>query len=192
MSQILTEKEVEVLKQAISEKQVPLDEEKRTPRVQKYDFIVQKRVTPKIAALLNVVFNRFLVNFRASLSLKLRRVIRMQLLPFDNQKFNELVEGLPNICWLEILEIAPLPGQCLFIINPELVSILVDFLCGGNGKVIRKDIQTAFAPLEQSVMKRIVDLALEDLEKAWNTIMEVKVRSIDVEFNPQLLTGFSP
>ncbi|MDL1956471.1 MAG: FliM/FliN family flagellar motor switch protein [Candidatus Desulfofervidus auxilii] len=192
MSQILTEKEVEVLQKALSEKQVSLEGEKRVPKVQKYDFIVQKRITPRIAAILNVVFNRFLVNFRASLSLKLRRVIRMQLLPFDNQKFNELTEGLPPVCWLEIIEIAPLPGQCLFIINPELVSVLVDLLCGGNGKRPTKEIQAVFAPLEQSVMNKIVVLALKDLESAWETVMKVKVKSVGLEFNPQLLTGFSP
>jgi len=194
LAQVLSEKEIEALQKALAERQVPLEEEKKeTPKVKKYDFVVQKRLTPKLFAILNVIFNRFLVNFRASLSLRLRRVLRMQLLTFDSQKFAELVDGLPNLCWLELLQFEPTHGQCVFIINPDLASVLIDLLCGGNGKISQKENVTTFAPLEQSIMRKIIALALGDLEKAWRTVVEgVKIISLGSEFNPQLLTGFSP
>ncbi|MCD6319832.1 MAG: flagellar motor switch protein FliM [Candidatus Desulfofervidaceae bacterium] len=192
--QVLSEKEIEALQKALAEKQVSLDDgNKEAPKVRKYDFVVQKRLTPKLFAILNVIFNRFLVNFRASLSLRLRRVLRMQLLTFDSQKFADLIDGLPSLCWLEILQLEPTHGQFIFIINPDLASVLIDLLCGGSGKISHKDNVTTFAPLEQSIMKKIIALALGDLERAWGTIVEgVKISSLASEFNPQLVTGFSP
>ncbi len=196
MARILSEKEIEALKEALAEKQIPLDDKEvqQTTQVQQYDFIFQKRLSPRLSAFLNVVFSRFVVNLRASLSLRLRRVVRTQLLNFDYQKYTDLIEGLPGICWIEILGIEPFHGHCLLVVNPELALILIDLLCGGNGKVIvNKEGFNSFAPLEQSLMRKIIDFVLSDLEEAWQTVIpEIKITSKGSEFNPQLLTGFSP
>ncbi len=194
MPQILSDKEIEALQKALADEEIELDKADKKEISKKYDLIFQKRLTPKLSAILNVVFSRFIVNLRASLSLRLRRVIRTELLSFDYQKYTDLVDGLPTVCWIEIVEIQPFHGYCILVFNPDLALVLIDLLCGGNGKIsFDKESFTSFAPLEQSLMRNIVKLTLSDLQTAWQSVTpEIKLISQGFEFNPQLLTGFSP
>ena len=191
MTQILSNQEIETLRMALSEGKLDTEKTYLEKKIQPYDFVSKKHLPPKLSTILNVVFHRFILNFRASLSLRLRKVVRMELFSIDNQTFGEFVEALPSMCWINIIEIEPLRGECLFILETELVLALIDLLCGGSGTPINREGATTFAPLEQSLIKRIVSIALSNLEDAWNSV--IKVRSVlkNIEFNPQLLTTFA-
>ena len=191
MTQILSNQEIETLRIALSEGKLDTEKTYLEKEIQPYDFVSKKHLPPKLSTILNMVFHRFTLNFRASLSLWLRKVVRMELCPVDNQTFGEFVETLPSLCWINTIEIEPLRGEFLFILETELVLALIDLLCGGSGTPINREGATTFATLEQSLIKKIVSIALSDLEDAWNSI--IKVRSVlkNIEFNPQLLTTFA-
>ena len=191
MAQILSNQEIETLRMALSEKRLDTEKEYPKKEVQPYDFVTKRHPSPKLSTILNVVFHRFTLNFRASLSLRLRKVVRMELCPVDNQTFGEFVETLPSLCWINTIEIEPLRGEFLFILETELVLALIDLLCGGSGTPINREGATTFATLEQSLIKKIVSIALSDLEDAWNSVVKAKSVLKNIEFNPQLLTTFA-
>ncbi len=191
MTKILTEKEIEALRQSLSESSLLKEDNQNNRHIETYDFIAQKHLPPRLLTVLTMIFHRFTLNFRGSLSLKLRKVVRMELLEKTTFTFNELIESLSNICWINILNIKSL-GQCLFILEADLALSLVDLLCGGPGKKIKRKNFTSFALLEQSLIKKVVELAIGDLKEAFNSVISTDIEIQGVEFNPQLLTIFSP
>ncbi len=194
MNRILTEQEIEALKQSLSNSRIDLKRERAysDKSVEPYDFIAKKHLPPRLLTVLTMIFHRFTLNFRGSLSLKLRKVVRMELLENETLTFGEFVEALPGICWINILNISALNGSCLFILESDLALSLVDLLCGGPGTKIKRKNFTSFALLEQSLIKRVVELAVDDLKEAFNSIITTEIQLQGVEFNPQLLTVFSP
>lgn len=191
MNRILTEQEIEVLKQSLNETRLK-EKSSFTKSIEPYDFIAKKHLPPRLLTVLTMIFHRFALNFRGSLSLKLRKVVRMELLENETLTFSEFVEALPGICWINILNIDALNGSCLFILESDLALSLVDLLCGGPGTKIKRKNFTSFALLEQSLIKRVVELAISDLKDAFNSIITTNIQLQGIEFNPQLLTVFSP
>jgi len=192
VSRVLTDQEINMLQQALNEGKVDIQKQAKSHHaIETYDFVAKKHLPPKLLTVLTTIFHRFSLNFRASLSLKLRKVVRMDLLQIDNLTFNEFMKGLPSLCWINIVKIDAINSQCLFIIESGLALSLVDFMCGGPGAVIKKN-TSSFALLEQSLIKKIVELALKDLSDSFNSIVNTGVYLEGIEFNPQLLTVFSP
>ena len=194
MSRILTDQEIEVLRQSLGEVNLSADagKEKEDKRIEPYDFIAKKHLPPKLLTVLSMIFHRFTLNFRGSLSLKLRKVVRMELLDNESLTFGDFVDALPSICWINILNIEALNGSCLFVLDSDLALSLVDLLCGGPGTRIKRKNFTSFALLEQSLIKKVVELAIGDLKDAFNSIINTDLQLQGIEFNPQLLTVFSP
>ncbi|RLB12948.1 MAG: hypothetical protein DRG39_00535 [Deltaproteobacteria bacterium] len=194
MAKILTEQEIEALRQTLSESKTEINKKSKEyeRKIESYDFIAKKHLPPKLMTILTMIFHRFTLNFRGSLSLKLRKVIRMELLENDTLTFNDLTETLPSICWINILNIEALKGSCLFLLESDLALSLVDLLCGGSGERIKRSNLTSFALLEQSLIKKVVELAVDDLREAFNSVIKTDIQLQGVEFNPQLLTIFSP
>ncbi len=194
MNRILTDQEIEVLRQTLNEASMDIKNKVKVSehKIEPYDFIAKKHLPPKLLTVLTMIFHRFTLNFRGSLSLKLRKVVRMELLENDTLTFNDFVEALPHTCWINILNIEALNGSCLFLLESELALSLVDLLCGGTGSRIKRSNFTSFALLEQSLIKKVVELAINDLKEALNSIIKTDVTLQGIEFNPQLLTVFSP
>ncbi|RLB11557.1 MAG: hypothetical protein DRG27_00960 [Deltaproteobacteria bacterium] len=194
MSKILTEQEIEVLRQSLGEPNLngKVHEESGDKGIETYDFVVKKHLPPKLLTVLTMIFHRFTLNFRGSLSLKLRKVVRMELLDNETLTFGDLVDALPSICWINILNVEALNGFCLFVLDSDLALSLVDLLCGGSGARIKRKNFTSFALLEQSLIKKVVELAIEDLKEAFNSVIVTDLQLQGIEFNPQLLTVFSP
>ncbi len=194
MSKILTEQEIDVLRQSLGEVKLDIkaDREIDSKNVEPYDFIAKKHLPPKLLTVLTMIFHRFTLNFRGSLSLKLRKVVRMELLDNESLTFGDFVDVLPSICWINILNIDALNGSCLFLLESDLALSLIDLLCGGPGVRIKRKNFTSFALLEQSLIKKVVELAIGDLKDAFNSIINTEIQLQGIEFNPQLLTVFSP
>ncbi len=192
MTKILTDQEIETLREALQEGKIEVKKREEKKEIEPYDFIAKKHLPPRLLTILTMIFHRFTLNFRGSLSLKLRRVVRMELLESDTLTFSEFTESLPSLCWINILNISALNGSCLFLLEPDLALSLVDLLCGGTGVRIKRSNFTSFALLEQSLIRKVVELAVNDFKEAFNSIIRTDVSIQGVEFNPQLLTIFSP
>ncbi len=185
MADILSDQEMEAIKDVMMK-----GKERKAKGID--HPLVSKKLSVKLVNLINVVFSRFLLNFRALASVRLRRPVVPSLKEVESIEFGRFLEGLPRMCWVEIFETKPLEGKSLLVIGPELACALVDVLCGGTGDVVTDRSNSTFAPLEQSILEKFVDFTLSGLEEAWRTIVSVSVKSVGHEFNPSLLAVYPP
>jgi flagellar motor switch protein FliM len=76
-------------------------------------------------------------------------------------------------------------------VDSRLVFALVETFFGGSGsqpKVEGRD----FTPIEQSVVDRVISLALANFEDAWRPVHEVHVEHVRSEANPQFAAIVPP
>ena len=66
-----------------------------------------------------------------------------------------------------------------------LVYLIVDFFFGGKVQTHVKPEGREFTPIQVRLVKKVVQQALSDLEKAWQAVMPLKIGYCRSESNPQ-------
>ena len=78
------------------------------------------------------------------------------------------------------------------VMETKLVFNLVDNFFGGSGRSFIKIEGRDFTAIENKLIKKVILLALEDLEKAWNPVHPLKLNFIRSETNPQFASVVAP
>jgi flagellar motor switch protein FliM len=79
----------------------------------------------------------------------------------------------------------PLRGNGLFVINAFLVYLIVDYFYGGKAQTHVKPEGRDFTPIQLRIIKKLVQVAFEEMEKAWRAALTVKTVLVRSEVNPQ-------
>lgn len=187
MTKILSQEEVDALLKGISGGQIETErEEIREPSdVVVYDLTNQDRIIRGRMPALEMTNERFARLFRSSLSALLRKVISVGAISIDTLKFGEFMKTLPVPTSMHIFRMDPLRGNAVFVIESKIIFILVDILCGGTGKDAYRVEGREFTAIENNLIRKVVMLALSDLEKAWKVLTDVKLAYQRSEINPQ-------
>ena len=188
MEQILSQDEVDALLKGISggeieEPEEPLDAE--ALGYQTYDFTRQERIVQVKMPAMEVISDAFMRAVRTSLSNTLRRIIDLTSAPLELERFGAFVRTLPVPSSLQIFRMAPFRGNALIVIEPKLVFTLVENFLGGTGTRNIRVEGRDFTAIEQRLIRRVVNLLLGDLEKAWHSLQPLNVQYIRSEINPQ-------
>jgi flagellar motor switch protein FliM len=188
MEQILSQDEVDALLKGISGGEIEEPEEALEAEdlgYQPYDFTKQERIVQVKMPAMEAISDAFMRSVRTSLSTTLRRIIDLTSAPMELERFGAFVRTLPVPSSLQIFKMAPFRGHALIVLEPKLVFTLVENFLGGTGiRNIRIEGRD-FTAIEQRLIRRVVNLLLSDLEKAWYSLQPLKVQYIRSEINPQ-------
>jgi len=187
MSNILSQEEIDVLLKGLSGGEIETDRaEQREPGdVLPYDLTSQDRIIRGRMPTFEMMTERFARLFRLSLSSLLRRVVGVSALSVEMMKFGEFLKTLPVPTSLHVFRMEPLRGSAIFVVESKVIFSLVDILFGGSGQSSFKIEGREFTAIENRLIKRAVLSALTDFEKAWKSILEVKISHQRSEINPQ-------
>jgi len=188
MEQILSQDEVDALLKGISggeieEPEEPIDAE--ALGYQAYDFTRQERIVQVKMPAMEAISDAFMRALRTSLSTTLRRIIDLTSAPMELERFGAFVRTLPVPSSLQIFRMAPFRGHALIVLEPKLVFTLVENFLGGTGTRSTRIEGRDFTAIEQRLIRRVVSLLLNDLEKAWYSLQPIKAQYIRSEINPQ-------
>ncbi len=194
MSKILSQDEVDALLRGMSggEIEVETDQGEYADGVIPYDLTNQDRIIRGRMPTLEIINDRFARIFRTSISSALRKVVDVSTTSIDMIKFGEFMRSLPVPTSLHIFRMEPLRGYAIMVIETRLVFNLVDSFFGGTGKSDIKIEGRDFTPIEHRVTRRVVEMALDDLEKAWKPVHEVHMSYSRSEINPQFAGIVAP
>jgi flagellar motor switch protein FliM len=188
MEQILSQDEVDALLKGISggdieEPEEPLDTDALgyTP----YDFSQQERIVQVKMPALEFINDTFLRSVRTSLTNALRRIIDITSVPTEFERFGAFVRTLPVPSSLQIFKMDPFRGHALLVLEPKLVFTFVESFLGGNAAKSVRIEGRDFTAIEQRLIRRVVNLLLSDMEKAWYSLQPLKIQYIRSEINPQ-------
>lgn len=172
-----------------SKHQIVLDED---PGIASYDLANQDRVIRGKLPALDLIYERFIRSFRISLSNSLRKIASINIISTEMLKFGEFINTLPIPSCMAILRYEELRGPALMVYESKLVYALIDSFFGGADRPFTKIDGKEFTTIELSIIRRVVDLAIIDLEEAWSSIHKTKVSYIRTEQNPQFVGVVPP
>ncbi len=199
--EVLSQAEVESLLNAMETKGPPATSKATGPdggrgvrpreKITPYDFKRPERVGKEQMRALQSLHEGFGRNFGAALSALLRSIVEVKLTSVDQLTYSEFVFSLENPTCFNLLTARPLEGNLILDINPSILYPIINRLLGG-GKETGIVARRALTEIELRLVRRITDLFLHDLKRAWANILPLDIEVDRVESNPQLVQIVPP
>jgi flagellar motor switch protein FliM len=195
MSEVLSQEEINTLLKGLSEGEIEEGTvEAQTPgqNVRKFDLASQERIVRGRMPTMEMIHDRFSRQFRTSLSKFLGRSCFTNVGKIEMVKFGAFLKKLPLPSSLHIMKMAPLSGQALLVVSAPLVFSVIDGLFGGRGTTRVKVEGREYTSIETSLIGKVVGLAIEVLNEAWNPVHPIEFQFLRSEFNPFAVTIAPP
>jgi flagellar motor switch protein FliM len=204
MPQVLSQDEVDALLNAVNEDESSGSgddgggsgefsvEPDYDENVQPYDLANQDRVIRGRMPILDIIYERFIRSFRVSLSNSLRKISTISMISTDLLKFGEFVNTLPIPSCMCIIRFNELRGPVLIVFESKLAYAIIDSYFGGTDRPFTKIEGKEFTQIELSFMRRVMDMAISDLEEAWAPVHRVDAQYVRTEINPQFVGVVPP
>ena len=201
MAQVLSQDEVDALLNAVNDdadetSDFGFDDDssdiESAENIQPYDLTNQDRVIRGRMPILEIIYERFIRSFRVSLSNSLRKISTISMISTDLLKFGEFVNTLPIPSCMSIIRFNELRGPALVVFESKLAYAIIDSYFGGTDRPFTKIEGKEFTPIELSFMKRVMDMAIIDLEEAWAPVHKIDAQYVRTEINPQFVGVVPP
>jgi flagellar motor switch protein FliM len=204
MAQVLSQDEVDALLNAVnddSESSGGMDDSgggdfgemaESDANIQPYDLTNQDRVIRGRMPILEIIYERFIRQFRVSLSNSLRKISTISMISTDLLKFGEFVNTLPIPSCMCIMRFNELRGPALIVFESKLAYAIIDSYFGGTDRPFTKIEGKEFTSIELSFMRRVMDMAISDLEEAWAPVHRIDAQYSRTEINPQFVGVVPP
>lgn len=201
MAQVLSQDEVDALLNAVNDDTGgdlggdaggSAASEEADANIQPYDLTNQDRVIRGRMPILEIIYERFIRQFRVSLSNSLRKISTISMISTDLLKFGEFVNTLPIPSCMCIMRFNELRGPALIVFESKLAYAIIDSYFGGTDRPFTKIEGKEFTSIELSFMRRVMDMAISDLEDAWAPVHRIDAQYSRTEINPQFVGVVPP
>lgn len=191
--EILSQSEIDALLSAISAGEMDADELKKEEiekKVKVYDFKRALRFSKDQIRSLTRIHENFARLLTTYFSAQLRTYIQISVASADQIPYEEFIRSIPKMTILNVYEVPPLDGRIIMEINPNIAYAMMDRVLGGKGVSVNK--VDNLTEIETKIMSNLFEKAFENLQEAWETIVDIDPIMTDFEVNPQFLQLVSP
>lgn len=154
--------------------------------VKVYDFKKALRLSMEQVRVLTRIHESFAYQLSSFISGELRSIVQVEVASVEQMLYEEFINELPDTTILSVFEAGDQEIRMVMDMNPEMAYIMIDRLLGGKGKSGEWK-RSVLTPIETNVLKRLVVGFVRILQKAWNDIIELQLRVLNLETNPQFL-----
>jgi flagellar motor switch protein FliM len=191
---ILSQEEVDALLKGVSGETDAAEDEHAgdSAGVQSYNLASQDRIVRGRMPTMEVINERFARNLRLGLFNFTRRTAEISVGPVKLLKYAEFVRNLVVPTNLNLMHVKPLRGTALLIFDPNLVFLVIDNLFGGDGRYHTRVEGRDFTQTEQRIIRNLLGVATEELEKAWAPVHPINFEYIRSEMNTQFANIATP
>ena len=192
MAEILSQKEIDALLSSVSDEEAPSEAaeiaeeavaEGKAANV--YDFKHPNRVSKDQLRTLQTIHETFAKTFNAYLAVRLRTIVDINLISVDQLQYSEFILSISDPSCIYIFRIEELNGVAIMELSPNLVLYIVDRLFGGKGQA--SEDARPITNIEQTIMKKIVEKAMENLSTAWQQVAPLTFILEGFESNPDVV-----
>ena len=186
MADVLSQNEIDELLSAISTGVVNAEnikQEQKQKKIKLYDFKRPDKFSKDQIRTLYMLHENFARLLNTYLSAHLRTMVQVSVASVDQLTYEEFIRSMPNPSVISVFEMRPLSGNALMEINPSIVFSIIDRLVGGVGTPPAKPRE--LTDIEQSIVARLMNKALESLSEAWRQVVNIEPRLEVIESNPQ-------
>lgn len=178
MADTLSQSEIDKLLSEMSSGSLDVDdflsERIKKAEISNYDFRRPNRISKNQVRTLQSVHENFAESFGYYLVSRLQTVISIAVTSVDQLFYSEYILSVSNPSCLYVFDIEGTDGSGILEISPQLALTLVERLLGGTGDVQPKP--RPITPIEQAVIRGVVEHILVELQKAWRSIAELSFK----------------
>ena len=160
--------------------------------VRPYDMSSQERIVRGRMPTMEIVNERFARNLRLALFNFIRRTPEVSIGSIAVQRYGAFLRELAVPTNFNIVAVRPLRGNGLIVCEPALIFGVIDTLYGGSGKFQTRIEGRDFSTTEHRVIKRLVDVIIEEYKKAWKGIYPIELEYQRSEMQPQFANIATP
>lgn len=193
MVDVLSQNEIDALLAALSSGEMDAEElkkEETQKKVKSYNFKRALRFSKDHIRSLTRIHENFARYLTTYFSAQLRTFVQISVIQVEQLPYDEFIRSIPKMTILNIFEAEPFEGRMVLEVHPNVAFAMLDRLLGGTGVSPSKI--NALTEIENVVMERIFSRALESLQEAWKTVMDISPRLEGMETNPQFMQIVSP
>jgi flagellar motor switch protein FliM len=108
----------------------------------------------------------------SSLPTFVRTNLRPRLVHTEQGRFHDFVKDLPPSSLFHMITLAPLPGQVILTINPEISYVILEQRLGGQSESGAKTRQ--LTEIDQFLLRALVEHMLNDFKASWSKVVAVE------------------
>lgn len=190
--EFLTQDEVDTLLKGAGDVEDGTEDVPGDQAVKPYNLATQERIVRGRMPALDIVNEQFARLLRTGLFNFMRRSAEISVGPVKAQKYGEFIRNLVQPTNLNLVQVKPLRGTGLFVFDPNLVSLVVDNLFGGDGRFQTRAEGREFTQTEHRIIQRLLEVVFECYERAWKPVFEVKFEYLRAESNVQFVNIATP
>ena len=191
MNDILSPDEIKALSEAVFDGKIETEDQVAPSQMVAEMDLTDKKTLPSRMVGLEIINNRFVRKFRATLSTMLRKVVEVDIISSNHLSFADVSKSIPIPSWINLLHLDLLPGMPFLSFDTHLSMLIIDYLCGGNGSAVKNSKREDFGAIEQHLMSKVTQETIDCLEEVWKVILPVKIFAGDVEFDSRYITSVS-
>lgn len=183
MSDVLSQNEIDNLLSDMSSGTVDVDEILTSKNVRgeisNYDFRRHNRISKNQVRTLQNIHESFAETFGYYLVSKLQTVVSISVTSVDQLFYSEFILSVANPSCLYVFDIEGTDGSGILEINPALALTILERMLGGTAETQEKS--RNITPIEQAVIRGVIEHAFSDLRNSWKSIAELNFKFARLE-----------
>jgi len=160
--------------------------------VKSYDIGRQERIVRGRMPTLELINERFARFLRIGLFNYMHRNAEISVGPVRVQKYSEFIRNLVVPTNLNLVQVKPLRGTGLIVLDPNLVFLVVDNMFGGDGRFHSRVEGRDFTATEQRIIQGLLGVIFAEYEKSWKPVYELTFEYLRSEMNTQFANIATP
>lgn len=189
----LSQEEVDALLKGVTgESDEPEDKAQETTGVRSYNLGTQERIVRGRMPTLELINERFARYLRIGMFNYMHRNTEVSIGPIRVQKYSEFIRNLVVPTNLNLVAAKPLRGTSLFVLDPNLVFLVVDNMFGGDGRFHSRVEGREFTPTEQRIIQGLLNVIFSEYSRSWKPVFEITFEYIRSEMNSQFANIATP
>lgn len=192
MGEVLSQNEIDNLLKALSTGELDVDDykEKDEMQVKNYDFKRPAKFSKEHLRTLEIIFEHYGRLLYTNLPAYLRKNVQVEVMNAEAVAYSEFSNALSNPVLLGIVNFAPLKGNIIMELAPNLGYTIIDRLLGGVGAPIEK--KRDFSEIEVIIIERILTVCVDLLREPWQNVVNIQPHLERIETNSQFAQIISP
>ena len=189
----LSQDEVDALLKGVTgESDEPEKEEEGGDGPRAYNLGTQERIVRGRMPTLELINERFARYLRIGLFNYMHRTTEISVGPIRVQKYSEFIRNLVVPTNLNLVAAKPLRGTGLFVLDPNLVFLVVDNMFGGDGRFHTRVEGRDFTATEQRIIQGLLGVIFAEYTRSWKPVYDLSFEYIRSEMNSQFANIATP
>ncbi len=137
---------------------------------------------------IDIILDAFCQNYAISLTNFLQRTISITRTGIDSSPFLDFLLDNKDTGAIGVIQTDPLKNGALIVFDAQLCYAIVEILLGASTDLDPVRLDRKLSTIELSVMKSVIDYACEDIDRAFQPLIELDSSLLKVENNSRLVS----